>query len=209
MFTGIVEEIGKVSAITKTRAGALLKVKTKSICADAKLGDSVAINGVCLSVVEIKGDILSFDVIQETLSNTSLGDLKINDPLNLERSLKPDSRMGGHFVTGHIDYKGKIESMIKGSEGIGVKIYLPEEFSNFVIKKGSVALDGISLTVAEVERKNFTVYLIPHTLKVTTLGNKKKGDSLNIETDLLAKYIAKHIQKPTLESLLKKYQYTS
>jgi len=207
MFTGIVEEIGKVSAITKTRAGTLLKVKTKSICADAKLGDSVAINGVCLSVVEIKGDILSFDVIQETLSNTSLGDLKINDPLNLERSLKPDSRMGGHFVTGHIDYKGRIESMIKGSEGIGAKVSLPEEFSNFVVEKGSVALDGISLTVAEVERKNFTVYLIPHTLKVTTLGNKKKGDSLNIETDLLAKYIAKHVQKPTLESLLKKYQY--
>jgi len=207
MFTGIVEEIGKVAGITKTRVGASLKIKTKSIGADAKLGDSVAINGVCLSVVEIKGDILSFDVIRETLSNTSLGDLKINDPLNLERSLKPDSRMGGHFVTGHIDYKGKIESMIKGSEGIGVKIYLPEEFSNFVVKKGSVALDGISLTVAEVERKNFTVYLIPHTLKVTTLGNKKKGDFLNIETDLLAKYIAKHIQKPTLESLLKKYQY--
>ena len=209
MFTGIVEEIGKVAGITKTRVGASLKIKTKSIGADAKLGDSIAINGVCLSVVEIKGDILSFDVIRETLSMTNLGYLKINNPLNLERSLKPDSRMGGHFVTGHIDYKGKIESMIKGSEGIGVKIYLPEEFSNFVVKKGSVALDGISLTVAEVERKNFTVYLIPHTLKVTTLGNKKKGDSLNIETDLLAKYIAKHVQKPTLESLLKKYQYTS
>lgn len=208
MFTGIVEEIGKVAGITKTRVGASLKIKTKSIGADAKLGDSIAINGVCLSVVEIKGDILSFDVIRETLSMTNLGYLKINNPLNLERSLKPDSRMGGHFVTGHIDYKGKIESMIKGSEGIGVKIYLPEEFSNFVVKKGSVALDGISLTVAEVERKNFTVYLIPHTLKVTTLGSKKKGDSLNIETDLLAKYIAKHIQKPTLESLLKKYQYT-
>ena len=209
MFTGIVEEIGKVSAITKTQQGASLKIKTKSIGADAKSGDSIAINGVCLSVVEIKGDILSFDVIQETLSNTSLGDLKINDPLNLERSLRPDSRMGGHFVTGHIDYKGKIESMIRGSEGIGIRVSLPEEFSNFVVEKGSIALDGISLTVAGVERKNFTVYLIPHTLKVTTLGNKKKGDSLNTETDLLAKYIAKHVKKPTLESLLKKYQYTS
>ncbi len=207
MFTGIVEEIGKVADITKSHTGASLKIKVKDIGRDAKLGDSIAINGVCLSVVEIKGDILSFDVIQETLSNTSLGDLKINDPLNLERSLKPDSRMGGHFVTGHIDYKGKIEGMIKGSEGTGVKISLPEEFSNFVVKKGSVALDGISLTVAEVGRESFTVYLIPHTLKVTTLGNKKKSDFLNIETDLLAKYIAKHIQKPTLESLLKKYQY--
>ncbi len=209
MFTGIVEGIGKVAGITKTRVGVSLKIKAKSIGADAKIGDSIAINGVCLSIVEIKGDILSFDVIQETLLKTNLGCLKINDSLNLERSLKPDSRMGGHFVTGHIDYRGKIESMIKGSEGIGVKISLPEEFSNFVVEKGSIALDGISLTVAEVKRRNFTVYLIPHTLKVTTLGSKKKGDSLNIETDLLAKYIAKHVQKPTLESLLKKYQYCS
>ncbi len=207
MFTGIVEEIGIVSGINRTRAGTYLKIKTRSIASDAKLGDSIAVNGACLSVTDIKGEVLSFDVILETLSRTTLGGLKINDPVNLEASLRPDSRMGGHFVSGHIDYKARIIDILKGPKGAGFKISLPSEFSKFVAIKGSIAVDGVSLTVADLARESFTIYLIPHTLKTTTLGKKKKGGDLNIETDLLAKYISRHIQKPDLQNLLKKYDY--
>ena len=115
--------------------------------------------------------------------------------------------MGGHFVSGHIDYKGKIVDTIKGSEGTSFKISIPAEFSKFVVEKGSIALDGISLTVANIARETFTTCLIPHTLKVTTFGKKQKGDFLNVETDLLAKYLAKQTQKPSLENVLKKYNY--
>ena len=207
MFTGIVEELGTVSAINKTRAGVCLKIKAKTVSSDVKIGDSIAINGVCLSAVAVKGAVLSFDVIQETLKRTTLGQLKINNSVNLERSLKADSRMGGHFVTGHIDYTARIIDILKGSDGTGFKISLPAEFSRFVVEKGSISLDGISLTVADVAKETFTVYLIPHTLKVTTFGKKQKGDFLNVETDLLAKYLAKQTQKSSLENVLKKYNY--
>ncbi len=207
MFTGIVEEIGKVIAITKTREGACLKLKTSIIHSDAKLGDSIAINGACLSVTDIKKDTLSFDIIQETLSRTTLGSLKINDFLNLERSLCADSKIGGHFVSGHVDYKGKIIDIIKGTEGTGFKISLPAEFSKLVAEKGSITLDGVSLTVASLARESFTVYLIPHTLKNTTLQNKKKTDPVNVEIDLIAKYLSRHLQKTDLKGLLKKYDY--
>lgn len=209
MFTGIVEEIGVVAGISKARAGACLKVKAGIIHSDAKVGDSIAVNGACLSVTEIKDNVLSFDVMQETLRITTLGNLKISSLVNLERSLKPDSRMGGHFVSGHIDYKGRIERIIKGSEGTGLKVSLPLDFSGFVVEKGSISLDGVSLTAAAVSKNDFTVYLIPHTLKITTLGNKKKSDYLNIETDLLAKYISKQSHKANLQEVLKKYNYIS
>ena len=145
--------------------------------------------------------------MQETLKDTTIGALKINDPLNLERSLKPDPRIGGHFVSGHIDYKGRIDEVLKGAEGNGFRISLPPEFSRFVAKKGSIAVDGVSLTVAGLIREGFIIYFIPHTLKNTTLGKKKRGDSLNIETDLLAKYLSRHTQRPDLQDLLKKYDY--
>ena len=207
MFTGIVEELGRVRAINRTRTGILLKLQAPTVHSDAKVGDSISVSGACLSVTDIKKDILSFDVIQETLSRTTLGRLKINDPINLERSLRVDSRLGGHFVSGHIDYKGKIIDILRSREGIGFKISLPTEFSKFLALKGSIAVDGASLTVAGLARENFTVYLIPHTLKNTTFENKKRGDILNIETDLLAKYLARGSQKPNLGNLLKKYNY--
>jgi len=209
MFTGIIEETGKIIGINRTASGTSLKIKTDKIYSDAKLGDSISINGVCLSVTDIKQKSLSFDVIEESLRRTTLSGLKINDPVNLERSLRADSKIGGHFVSGHIDYKGRIDEILKGQEGVGFKVFLPNEFSNLVAEKGSIALDGVSLTVAKVEKKSFIVYLIPHTLKVTTLGNKKRGDFVNIEIDLLSKYLARHIQKTDLQDLLKKYQYIS
>ena len=207
MFTGIVEEVGRVRAINRTQAGILLELQAPTVHSDAKLGDSISVSGVCLSVTDIKKDILGFDVIQETLSRTTLGGLKINDSINLERSLRADSRLGGHFVSGHIDYKGRIIDTLRSQEGIGFKIFLPPEFSKFVAGKGSITVDGVSLTVADLAKESFTVYLIPHTLKNTTFENKKRGDSMNIETDLLAKYLASQSQGPGLKVLLKKYNY--
>ncbi len=207
MFTGIIEEIGKVIAINKTRADGCLKIKVDTIHSDAKMGDSICIDGVCLSITDIKGNILKFDVIHETLRKTTLSELKVNDFVNLERSLRVDSRLGGHFVSGHIDYKGRIEQILKGPEGTGFKVSLPSDFSSLVAEKGSIALDGISLTVAKVAKMDFTVYLIPHTLKVTTLGKKRRGDSVNIERDLLAKYLTQEKRKTNTEGLLKKYNY--
>lgn len=207
MFTGIVEEIGVTAGINRTRSGICLKVRTDIISSDAKLGDSIAINGVCLSIVDVKNKVVSFDVIQETLKKTNIGGLRINSAVNLERSLQADSRIGGHFVSGHIDYKGRITDVLRGAEGTGFKISLPVEFSGFVVKKGSVSVDGVSFTVADIQRDNFTIYLIPHTLKATTFGNKKKGDPVNIETDLIGKYIVKNTQNRDINSLLKTYQY--
>ncbi|PIW67417.1 MAG: riboflavin synthase, partial [Candidatus Omnitrophica bacterium CG12_big_fil_rev_8_21_14_0_65_42_8] len=190
MFTGIIEEIGAVKGISKSSTGAVLKIKTEKIYVDAKLGDSIAMNGACLSVIAVNINILSFDVIPETLKRTTLSDLKANDPVNLERSMKLDARIGGHFITGHIDYKGRINDIIKNQAGVGFNVSLPKEFSKFVVDKGSVALDGTSLTVAAVSKDNFTVYLIPHTFKNTALGIKKKGDFINVETDIIGKYAA-------------------
>jgi len=208
MFTGIVEEIGAVKGISKSSTGAVLKIKTEKIYVDAKLGDSIAMNGACLSVIAVNINILSFDVIPETLKRTTLSDLKTNDPVNLERSMKLDARIGGHFITGHIDYKGRINDIIKNQAGVGFNVSLPKEFSKFVVDKGSVALDGTSLTVAAVSKDNFTVYLIPHTFKNTALGIKKKGDFINVETDIIGKYAAKDSVKASdFQDILKEYGY--
>ncbi|MBU0758744.1 MAG: riboflavin synthase [Candidatus Omnitrophica bacterium] len=207
MFTGIVEGIGKVQGIARSKTGICLSVNARKIASGARIGDSVAINGACLSITAIKNDILSFDVITETLNRTTIGELKINDSVNLERSLKADSRIDGHFVSGHIDYKGRIVELLKGRDGTGFRISVPDEFARFVVEKGSVAIDGVSLTVADSAKGSFTVYLIPHTLKATTFSNKKRGDLVNVETDLLAKYILKQSKKPDLATLLKKYSY--
>jgi riboflavin synthase len=208
MFTGIVEEIGIVKGISKTNAGVLLKIKAEKTYLDSKTGDSICVNGSCLSIIGINGNILSFDVIPETLKRTTLVELKINNSVNLERSIKADSRMGGHFVTGHIDYKGRITDLVKKSEAVGFKISLPEEFSKLVVEKGSVAMDGVSLTVADITKEDFTVYLIPYTLKNTTFGMKRKGDFVNIETDIIGKYAAKDkIKTGDFKKILKEYDY--
>jgi riboflavin synthase len=208
MFTGIIEEVGVVKGMNKTGTGALLKIKTEKVYSDAKIGDSICVNGSCLSVVGISENILSFDVIPETLKKTTLIELKTNDLVNLERSVKADARMGGHFITGHIDYKGKISDLVKKSGGVGFKISLPDEFSKFVVEKGSVALDGVSLTVVGVTKEDFTVYLIPHTFKNTTFSWKKKGDFINVETDIIGKYVAKDkIRATDFQDILKEYGY--
>ncbi len=207
MFTGIVEQIGQIIGIERRRTGLKLKIRVSNISKDAKLGDSVSVNGACLSVTDIKGTVLGFDVIHETVRRTTLGELKLNDRVNLERSLKVNSGIDGHFVTGHVDYKAKLEGILKNKDEIAFKISMPDEFSTFIVEKGSISVDGVSLTVAEVAKNSFTVYLIPHTLNVTTFGDKRKGSSVNIETDLLAKYVVKQSQRPNLQETLKKYEY--
>ena len=208
MFTGIIEEIGVVKGINKSSSGAVLKIKTEKIHVDVKLGDSIAVNGACLSVTAVNINILSFDVIPETLKRTTLTGLKANDPVNLERSVKADARIGGHFITGHIDYKGRIDDIIKNQTSIGFNVSLPSEFSKFVVGKGSVALDGASLTIATVSKDNFTVYLIPHTFRNTTFGMKKKGDFINVETDIIGKYVAKDkVKASDFQDILKEYGY--
>jgi riboflavin synthase len=166
------------------------------------------VNGACLSVTAINADILSFDVIPETLKKSTLADLKTNDSVNLERSMKADARIGGHFITGHVDYKGRINDIIKNQGSVGFNVSLPKEFSKFVVDKGSVALDGASLTVALVSKDDFTAYLIPHTLKNTTFGIKRTGDFINVETDIIGKYVAKDkVKASDFQDILKEYGY--
>ena len=208
MFTGIIEEVGVVKGISRTGTGALLKIRSDKVHGDAKIGDSICVNGSCLSVTEISGNILSFDVIPETLKRTTFANLKINDLVNLERSMKADARISGHFLTGHVDYKGSIADMSRKSDGVGFKISLPKEYAAFLVEKGSVGLDGVSLTVASVTKEDFTVYLIPQTLKSTTFSAKKKGDFINVETDIIGKYVAKDKTKASdFKDILKEYGY--
>jgi len=208
VFTGIVEEVGTVKGISRTAAGALLKIKSEKAHSDAKIGDSICVNGSCLSVTQISGNILSFDVIPETLKRTTLASLKTNDAVNLERSMKADARIGGHFLTGHVDYKGTVADISRKPDGIGFKISLPKEYTAFLVEKGSVGLDGVSLTVAGVTKEDFTVYLIPQTLKSTTFSGKKKGDFINVETDIIGKYAAKDKARVSdFKDILKEYGY--
>lgn len=189
MFTGIIEESGKVIIINKDSKSAKIKIEASLVTEDLNIGDSVAVNGVCLTIVEFSKKHLTAEVMHETLEKTSIRTLKPGDVVNLERALKADGRFGGHIVTGHVDGTGTI--LVKRKEGIAeiFDIAYPLEFKKYIAKKGSVAIDGISLTVVEINNDYFRLSLIPHSLKMTTLGFKKAGDIVNIEIDVLARYI--------------------
>jgi riboflavin synthase len=189
MFSGIVEEIGAVRRITLEENLSVLEVRARMVLKGVKRGASMAIDGVCLTVRDIKDKVLVFDVTRETLLKTTLGFLKQGARVNLEPALKANSRIGGHFVTGHVDDIGTIRYKITRKNYTELQIALKKDIAKYIVQKGSVCLDGVSLTVGKVTKKYFTVYLIPFTLQVTTLGQKKEGDMVNIETDILAKYI--------------------
>lgn len=191
MFTGIVEEMGSVKALRRDAGGARLTISASTVLGGTALGDSISVNGVCLTVVEKGAAEFSADVANETLKVTNLGDLRIGQQVNLERALQLSARVGGHLVTGHVDAVGRIRE--KRQEGNSWRIFIeaPETTLRYIIKKGSIAVDGISLTVAEVERNYFSLAMIPHTAKLTTLGSKTAGDSVNLETDVIGKYIEK------------------
>lgn len=190
MFTGLIEEQGRVEGSEKKKNLFVLKISAPKVFNGTKLGDSVSINGVCLTVVQIKKPrSLSFEMMKETIERTTLQDLKPGSLVNLERALKAGSRLGGHFVTGHADGGGTIQKIVKQKNYVEFQISFDKDLKRFLVPKGSVAIDGVSLTVGELNPKFFSIYLIPYTLKLTTLGTKKEGDRVNIETDVLAKYI--------------------
>ncbi len=197
MFTGIILELGKVYHIKKLPKGAQLKILSKDIIKDTALGDSVSVNGVCLTVNEIDKTrgLMSFDVSFETLKKTTLGYLKKGDYVNLEPALTLNTKLGGHLVSGHVEGIGFIKGIKDIGEYLEIEIEAPEEILRYCIKKGSIAVDGISLTIVDVLSNSFTVVIIPHTAKMTTLGMKKIGDGVNLEPDLIAKYVEKFVRE--------------
>ena len=193
MFTGIVEEIGKVSEFSKRLNGARIKISCLNILDGTKIGDSISINGCCQTVVEIGKDYFISDVSQETLNITNFSELTTGSKVNLERALSPTSRMGGHIVQGHIDCVGRFVSYEKLSNFYDMKFEIPKKNSKYIVKKGSIAINGVSLTVAEIENNTITVAIIPHTYINTSLSDLKAGDSVNIETDILGRYVEKFL----------------
>ncbi len=194
MFTGIIEGIGMVEKInqnTKNRSAYQLTIDLGVHAKGLKVGQSVALNGVCLSVIKISKNKCDFEMIDETIKKTDLGNLKKGSIVNIERSLKVGARMEGHFVLGHVDGVGVITKIKKKPKEVKVWFEVPKKLAKFVVKKGSIAIDGISLTVVDVTKNIASVCLIPHTVKVTNFQSKKVGDKVNIETDILGKYILK------------------
>ena len=192
MFTGIIEGLGNIVRFDKkttNRSAAKMKIKLGKIAKGLKIGDSVAINGVCLTAVNISKDVAEFEMVGETIKKTNLGSLKSGNKVNIERSLKVGERLEGHFVLGHVDGVGIISKMEKQPNQIKIWTKITKELLKYIIKKGSVTVDGISLTVVDVLKDQFSVSIIPHTMKITNLSYKKVGDKVNIETDILGKYI--------------------
>lgn len=187
MFTGIIEELGIIKNILNRGKVTLLQIKTHKVCEDTKIGDSIAVNGCCLTIIKKNADSLDFEVMPQTLKLTNLGALRISDKVNLERALKIGDRLSGHFVTGHIDATGIIRKKNYIRNNLCFEIAAPPEFIQYIIPKGSIAVDGISLTIVDKKSHIFTVYIIPHTLKNTTLGFKGPSDKVNLEFDILAK----------------------
>jgi riboflavin synthase len=197
MFTGIVQETGTVEKIGRDNKSIRLAVSAGTVARGLKIGDSMAVNGCCLTAAKIsargKSKLIRFDLLQETWQRTNFQFLKTGSPVNLERPLRADGEFGGHFVTGHIDGTGKILLWEKSGADHVLEITAPKEILHYVIQKGSIAIDGISLTVAGAGKKSFCVWIIPHTLEVTALGEKKVGHAVNLEADLLGKYAEKFL----------------
>lgn len=215
MFTGIIVELGKVYEIQRFVHGARLRVFSKKLIDNSNIGDSISVNGVCLTICEIdtSKNIISFDVSHETLQKTTLGELKRDEYVNLEPALTLNTRLGGHLVSGHVEGVGRIKKIEKIGNDLKIEIEAPEEILRYCIKKGSIAVDGISLTIVDVFLNSFTVVIIPHTANMTTMGFKKIGDKVNLESDIIAKYVEKfvnqslNIKENRLLGKLKEYGY--
>ena len=189
MFTGLIEEKGLIKEKIKTGDGIRFVLSAKRIMDDLKIGDSVAVNGVCLTVVNRENDTFAVDTIEETLKKTNLGSTKLKDPVNLERPLKADARLGGHFVLGHVDTTGTVKQVKELSNSHFITISFPKGYQKYLIPVGSIAIDGVSMTVAELGKDEFSVGVIPHTWEETIFASKKIGDTVNLEFDVLGKYI--------------------
>ncbi|HEX9375711.1 MAG TPA: riboflavin synthase [Actinomycetota bacterium] len=197
MFTGIVEELGRVRDLEGPR----LTVACTTVSQDSPVGASVAVNGVCLTVIGGDGEWLGFDVSEETFARTALGRLRPGHPVNLERPVTLLSRLGGHLVQGHVDGVGTVAAVTPQEGGATIAVRAPEELDRYLVEKGSVAVDGVSLTVASLDGSEFTFALVPHTLAVTTLGTARAGDPVNLEVDVIAKYVERLIRPHAREEL--------
>lgn len=195
MFTGIVEDMGTVSSVGDSGAGRRIEITAGGIHG-LPVGASLSVNGVCLTVVGQQGDTAVFDVIPETMARTNLGELAAGARVNIERPMAADGRFDGHIVQGHVDGTGMVASIDRGADGSTVmKIATPDHLLRHIVEKGSVAVDGVSLTVAAMDERGFSVALIPHTLEVTTLGLREAGDTVNLETDVIAKYVERLVSR--------------
>ncbi|MBD3409964.1 MAG: riboflavin synthase [Ignavibacteriales bacterium] len=207
MFTGLVETVGRVSRVERRGEGRRLVVGTSEPFDDLKLGDSVNVAGVCQTVVEIDGAAFATDVVEETVAKTTLGELREGDRVNLERAMRADARFGGHFVLGHADAVGALVSRRELANSVELTVEYPPQFERYVVPVGSIAIDGVSLTVAKLTPRRVTVAVVPHTSRETTLTERRAGDRLNLEFDVLGKYAARILGKeegaPMTEEWLK------
>lgn len=210
MFTGIIEEIGTVRRLQRSTRSCQLTIAATVVLQDTKIGDSIAVNGVCLTVTDLQADAFTADVMPETLRRSSLGVLRNGSSVNLERAMAVNGRFGGHIVSGHIDGTGQIASKVPEGNAQIVTISASSSLLRYIVEKGSIAIDGISLTVSKVTNNSFSVSLIPHTGTCTTLLSKRAGEPVNLETDVIGKYVEKLLQpeKPPLTAtMLKQYGY--
>lgn len=199
MFTGIVEETGTVESVRKGAVSSFIRIRAEKVLENTKLGDSIAVNGVCLTVTDLSDKCFQADVMNETLSRSSLGSLSAGSPVNLERAMAADGRFGGHIVSGHIDGTGTVTDVKKDGISVWYTVSAPPEIMRYIVEKGSVAIDGISLTVAKITDTSFSVSVIPHTVAQTILGSKKTGDIVNLENDLIGKYVEKLLKPAAAE----------
>ena len=197
MFTGLIAELGTVAAISKGETSAVFTINAPSLISEIKLGDSVAVNGVCLTATDISGNTFMADVMVQTLSLTSLSQIIINSPVNLELAAQLNARMGGHMVQGHVDGVATVVDLTPGEKWAQFDVKVPDHLTKYIVNQGSICLDGVSLTVGEISDSNnvLTVWLIPETLERTNLSSKKPGDLINIEVDVLAKYVERLLTK--------------
>lgn len=207
MFTGIIEEVGKVKGIRPGSSSFTLEVEAEKVLEGTVVGDSIATNGVCLTVTNLTGTGFTADVMPETVRRTSLGELKAGSPVNLERALQLSSRLGGHLVSGHIDGTGRVSHLKKDDNAVWMTIECSSSLLHYIIEKGSITIQGVSLTVAQVDSHSFSVSLIPHTQEVTTLHTLKVGDQVNLENDVIAKYVEKLLlPQPSEDEKMAKYK---
>jgi riboflavin synthase len=195
MFTGIVETVGRVVAIERQGEKARLVLDAPALLDDLPIGASVAVNGTCLTVVAVRGVEVSFEAVRETLDRTSLGELRAGARVNLERAMRADARLDGHIVQGHVDATGCVRALTKSGDDVRFAVDCEPAFADLLVPKGSVAIDGVSLTVVDVGRAGFDVALIPHTLAVTNLGDRRPGERVNLEADVLGKYVKKYLDR--------------